>query len=132
MSNDAVWDLQKLKSLYESEGYKCSEVEGALSVTIPSEGDLEVVVVVGQNNVLMQNKVIPLDEVQDAQAMEGFFMRNNHFMSLSHVSVHRFADGEWFVVNGELSLISKPEVMLEELETLVANAIDVANALSEM
>ncbi|MFD3306123.1 DUF2170 family protein [Alteromonas macleodii] len=131
MSIDKIWNNETLSELFSNEGLQVQEVEGALLVTLPHMADLDVTVVASEDKILMQSNVQPLSTIDDEDKMNALFMRNNHHMPLSHVGISKFEGAEWYCVSGELSSISKAEVVMQEINVLSANAHELAEVFAD-
>ena len=131
MSTDKIWNNETLSDLFSKEGFQVQEVEGALLVTLSHMAELDVTVVTSEDKILMQSNVQPLSTVDDENKMNALFMRNNHLMPLSHVGITKFEGEEWYCVSGELSSISKAEVVLQEINTLSKNAHQLAEVFTD-
>ena len=131
MSTDKIWNNQTLSELFSKEGFQVQEVKGALLVTLPHMADMDVTVVASKDKILMQTNVQPLSTVEDEGKMNALFMRNNHLLPLSHVGIAKFEGVEWYCVSGELSSISKAEVVLQEINVLSVNARELAEGFTD-
>lgn len=106
--------------------------DDVIVATMAAYGDLEVIVNVGSEQILAQVLLWPATSMKDQAAFNTMALRTHKLMPLSTFGITKGADGQdYYELFGALSVSSKLENILLELEVLAANAIEAVQAYSE-
>lgn len=131
MTNQMV--LEKLQTNEDfADRYDVIAQDGVLSRLVAKDyGDLPISVTSDAVKTRFTSPLIKVSDVEDAAALNYKFLRVNGSgqVALSNFGIEQYGDDEYYVIVGELSTDSKPEVMLLEVNILAANAIDVLESL---
>ena len=132
------WTLSSLTELFASDPAALGDVDvdvapgsDVLRVTLKERGDLDVLVAASGEQVLVSVALVAAGEVPERAAFERFVLATHKLIPLSTFGITRIGDDEWYELFGSLSARSRPEVMVEEVAVLAANAVEAAEMIGE-
>ena len=103
-----------------------------LVVTSTEHGGAEIFITVDEDQMLMSALLFPLDAVSDRAALNEELLRTHKLLPLSTVGITEVPDaGTWYELFGALSNQSTIENVVLELETLLGNYLQVAEAYAD-
>ncbi len=136
--SNSVWTIQ---SLYEalSTHPLCSSgkvllnlvdgMEPCLELSMTEFGDLPIYLTVAGEQIIADVVLWPLSAVKNPAALNDEVLRTHKLFPLSTISLDRFPDGdEYYTIFGALSSLSSLSNVVQEIETLAANAIKATEA----
>ena len=92
-------------------------------------GDLPIYLTVAGEQIVADVVLWPLSVVKDPVALNDEVLRTHKLFPLSTISLDRFPDGaEYYTIFGALSSASLLSNIIQEIETLAANAIKATEA----
>ncbi|MFC6441433.1 DUF2170 family protein [Bowmanella sp. JS7-9] len=106
--------------------------EDSLLLTFTTRGDLPVVLVVGEKQILAEVALVERDEFTDPKEIDYRLLTTHKYLPLSCIAIQSIAGTDWYVLFGALSIHSKIEVIGEELIELVNNTFSVIDALEPL
>lgn len=135
-STNNVWTMQ---SLYEAladdslgADVELNLVDGTdpcLQITMTEFGDLPIYLTVSGEQIVADAVLWPLSMVKDPSVLNDEVLRTHKLFPLSTISLDRFPDGdEYYSIFGALSSASSLANIVQEIETLAANAIKATEA----
>ena len=138
LSNSAnnVWTMQSLYEALATESLstdmKLNLVDGTdpcLEISMTEYGDLPIYLTVAGEQIVADVVLWPLSVVKDPVALNDEVLRTHKLFPLSTISLDRFPDGaEYYTIFGALSSASSLSNVIQEIETLAANAIKATEA----
>ncbi|MFK0570217.1 YjfI family protein [Endozoicomonas sp.] len=103
--------------------------EPCLEITMTEFGDLPIYLTVAGEQIVADVVLWPLSMVKDTQTLNDEVLRTHKLFPLSTISLDRFPDGsEYYTIFGALSSASSLQNIVQEVETLAANAIKATEA----
>lgn len=118
----------------ESGAIRFELIQGAdqtIAATMTGYGDLSVLLSVGSEQILAQALLWPVAETKDPAAFNDLALRTHKLMPLSTFGITKGPDGaDYYELFGSLSVTSKLENVILELEVLAANAIEAVEAFT--
>jgi uncharacterized protein YjfI (DUF2170 family) len=115
------WDQSKLEDILKKQENWVVEPEGnCLSIT--KDGDLSAYVYIGEQQIVVELALFPHAAVKDPAALNDLILRSHQLVPLTAVCLKQIGDLDYYVAFGALSTDSKESVILEEINTLFANA----------
>ena len=132
------WSIATLTELFASDPEALGDVdvdvpEGSdvLRVTLKDRGGLEVLVAASGEQVLCSVLLVEAANVPERERFERFLLATHKLVPLSTFGITAIAGSDWYELFGSLSSHSRPEVMVEEIATLAANAVEAAEMVGE-
>ncbi len=105
---------------------------GSLLLTFCAQGDLPVVLAIGERQILMEVALVERSEFAHPEKIDYYLMTTHKYLPLSTIAIQNIAGEDWYVIFGALSTHSKIEVVIEELLELVSNTFRVIDALEPL
>jgi len=135
-SANSVWTMQKLYEALASDSFSADVelnlVDGTdpcLEISMTEFGDLPIYLTVSGEQIVADAVLWPLSAVKDPTALNDEVLRTHKLFPLSTISLDRFPDGnEYYSIFGALSSASSLANIIQEIETLAANAIKATEA----
>lgn len=106
------------------------EVE-ADCISVTNDEGLDAFLFVGESQIVVETVLFPASLVKDHATLDAKVLRTHRFVPLSTVGVSTINSEDYYVAFGALSVGSKDEVIIEELETLFANVPEFIELYSE-
>ena len=132
------WTLSSLTELFASDPAALGDVDvdvapdsDVLRVTLKERGDLDVLIAASGEQVLVSVALVAAEDVPNRAAFERFVLATHKLVPLSTFGITRVGSAEWYELFGSLSARSRPEVMVEEVAVLAANAVEAAEMIGE-
>ena len=132
------WDLAALTELFAADPPELGDVDveiapgtDVLRVTLKERGGLDVLVTAAGEQVLCSVALIEASRVPARERFERFVLATHKLVPLSTFGLTTVDGTEWYELFGSLSARSRAEVMIEEVATLAANAVEAAEMISE-
>jgi len=117
------WNLESVKTLVEEQANWTVESEGEC-LSISNDEGIDAFLYAGEQQIVIETPLFALSDVSDANALNAFILRTHLYQPLSTVGVKAISGQEYYIAFGSLSANSKPEVLLQEIETLFENVDD--------
>lgn len=106
--------------------------EDAIVASMADFGDLPIVLSVGSEQILAQVLLWPVADVKDPARFNAVLLQTHKLMPLSTFGITKGPDGaDYYELFGALSVSSKLENVLLELEMLATNAIEAVDVYAE-
>ena len=133
-----IWTIQSLHkaladhSLFTGGNASIHLVEGTepcLEIVMAEFGDLPIYLTVSGEQIIADAVLWPLSMVKDSNTLNDEVLRTHKLFPLSTISLDRFPDGtDYYTIFGALSSASLLQSVIQEIETLAANAIKATEA----
>jgi len=107
-----------------------AEMEGDC-ISISNDEGVDAFLVVGEQQIIVESILFSIDAVKDAGALDHAILRTHHLVPLSTIAISTIGDEEYYVGFGALSVDSKDEVIVEEVEALFSNVPEFLELYSE-
>lgn len=107
-----------------------AEMEGEC-ISISNDEGVDAFLVVGEQQIILETILFPIGSVKDIAALNALILRTHHLVPLSTIAVSQIGDMEYYVAFGALSVESKDEVIVEEVEALFANVSEFLELYAE-
>lgn len=120
MENQMTTKREHILSLMNEQLNYTAEMEGEC-VTISNDEGVDAFLVVGEQQIVVETILFPLSSVKDTAALDHEIMRTHRLVPLSTLAVSTIQSEEYYVAFGALSVDSKDEVIVEEVDALFAN-----------
>ena len=135
---EAGWSLAALLELFADDPPALGRTAVAvapgtdvLRVTLHDRGELDVLVAVAGEQVLCSVALAEADAVPERERFERFVLATHKLVPLSTFGITTVGGAEWYELFGSLSARSRAAVVIEEVATLAANAVEAAAMISE-
>ncbi|WP_210498919.1 DUF2170 family protein [Vibrio crassostreae] len=127
-----MWNAKALADALNAEMFE-TEIfgENALSVTLKQHADLRVGIVMNGDYMTAEAVIAGVNEVKDPALLNLQLLRATKALNLSSFALEQIGDEEHYVILGESSSSSTIENVELELNTLAANAFEVAELIEE-
>lgn len=107
-----------------------AEMEGDC-ISISNDEGVDAFLVVGEQQIVVETVLFPLAAVKDVVALDAVILRSHRLVPLSTIAVSAIGGEEYYVAFGALSVDSKDEVIVEEVEALFGNVSEFLELYSE-
>lgn len=107
-----------------------AELEGEC-ISISNDEGVDAFLVVGETQIVVETILFPVSAVKDTAALDHGILRTHRLVPLSTLAVSNIGEDEYYVAFGSLSVDSKDEVIVEEVEALFANVPEFLELYSE-
>jgi hypothetical protein len=107
-----------------------AEIQGDC-ISISNDEGVDAFLVVGENQIVVETIMFPTNAVKDIAVLDAEILRTHRFVPLSTIAISRIGDEEYYVAFGALSVDSKDEVIVEEVEALFGNVPEFLELYSE-
>jgi len=115
-----TWTIEKLNEWVASfDGWTTESEQNCL--TISNDEGVDIFAYTGANQVIFESVLFPANAVSDTAALNTLILDTHQLLPLSTVGTRVIDNERYYVAFGALSTESKPEVVLEEIETLFDN-----------
>lgn len=105
--------------------------EPVLAVRMIEQGDLPILLSVGEEQIVAATLLWPVDEQPDAAAFNSFLLKAQKLVPLSNFAITEVDGRDYYELMGELSTESRLSTIVQELRVLADNAIAAAGELRE-
>lgn len=134
----SVWTIQRLYEALINDELSTSGngvvnlvdgTEPCLEISMVEFGDLPIYLSVSGEQIIVDAVLWPFSMVKDPATLNDEVLRTHKLFPLSTISLDRFPDGnEYYTIFGALSSLSSLQNIVQEIETLAANAIKATEA----
>ena len=134
----SVWTIQSLYEALTNDVLSTSGnavlnlvdgTEPCLEISMVEFGDLPIYLTVSGEQIIADAVLWPLSMVKNPVTLNDEVLRTHKLFPLSTISLDRFPDGnEYYTIFGALSSSSSLQNIVQEIETLAANAIKATEA----
>ncbi|BCE01569.1 DUF2170 family protein [Marinicellulosiphila megalodicopiae] len=114
------WNQETLAKLLNENQNWVIETEGDC-ISISNDEGLDAFIYAGEAQLIVESTLFPKNLVSDPHALNDIILRTHQLMPLTTVCIHSIDGEEYYVAFGSLSVNSKAEVVIEEIETLFDN-----------
>jgi len=125
-----TWNNEKLRQLAEQHPDWVVEAEGEC-LSISNDEGVDAFVYVGEKQIVVETILFPVDQVEDEAALNKLILQTHQLVPLTTIAIKNIAGENYYVAFGALSVSSKDEVVVEEIETLFANVGDFLDLYAE-
>lgn len=105
--------------------------EPVLAVRMIEQGDLPILLSVGEEQIVAATLLWPVDEQPDVAAFNSFLLKAQKLVPLSNFAITEVDGRDYYELMGELSTESRLSTIVQELRVLADNAIAAAGELRE-
>lgn len=106
--------------------------EPCLLLSSSAHGDAELYITVDEDQMLMSALLFPVNAVRDSAELNEELLRTHKLLPLSTVGITEVPDaGAWYELFGSLSNRSTLDDVVLEIETLLANFLQLAETYAE-
>ena len=132
------WTLAQIKTglselaFFKQYNVSMIENEESLILTFHDHGDLPIVVVAGEKQILVEAALVERNEFAKPEEIDYKLLTTHKYLPLSTIGIENINGIDWYVIFGALSTNSKLEVIAEELLELVTNTFSVIDALEPL
>tara|TARA_B100000508_G_scaffold140448_1_gene141477 strand:+ start:8386 stop:8808 length:423 start_codon:yes stop_codon:yes gene_type:complete len=114
-----------------------SKLKEKASFTVEQEADclaisndegLDAFLYVGDTQITVSSVLFPVSDVADTAKLNDEILRTHQFVPLSTISINVIEVVEYYVAFGALSVDSKTDVIVEEVDTLLSNVPELVEA----
>ena len=89
---------------------------------------LDAFLYVGDTQITVSSVLFPVSDVADTAKLNDEILRTHQFVPLSTISINVIEGVEYYVAFGALSVDSKTDVIVEEVDTLLSNVPELVEA----
>lgn len=125
-----TWNNESLRQLAAQHPDWVVEAEGEC-LSISNDEGVDAFVYVGEKQIVAETILFPVSDVVDEARLNGLVLRTHQLVPLTTISIKNIGGEEYYVAFGALSVSSKDEVVIEEIETLFANVGDFLDLYAE-
>lgn len=90
-------------------------------ISISNDEGLDAFLFAGDSQIVVETVLFPASMVADVAALNAQILRSHRIVPLSTIGVSQVDNEDYYVAFGALSVDSKDEVLIEEVETLFNN-----------
>jgi uncharacterized protein YjfI (DUF2170 family) len=119
-------------NFYRDHSISAKFVEASLLLTFHEYGDLPVILVVGEKQILVEVALVERKEFEQPADIDYRLLNTHKYLPLSTIAIENINGDDWYVLFGALSRQSKLTVIVEELLELVGNTLSVIDALEPL
>jgi uncharacterized protein YjfI (DUF2170 family) len=123
------WQAQ---NFYQTQNISVQAHADSLILTFHEYGDLPVVLVVGDKQILVEATLVERNEFETPSEIDYRLLTTHKYLPLSTIAIDNIQGQDWYVLFGALSKHSKIDVIAEELDELVSNTFSVIDALEPL
>ena len=105
--------------LSQQEGWHIEIESNLVSITNPE--DVVAFLYIGESQILVDTLLFPVDSVNDTAAFNELVLKTHHLLPLSSIKIATIDGLDFYSAFGALSVNSKDEVIVEEVEILFSN-----------
>jgi len=118
-----TWNNENLRQLAEQHPDWVVEAEGDC-LSISNDEGVDAFVYAGERQIVVETILFPVDQVEDEAALNKLILQTHQLVPLTTIAIKSINGANYYVAFGALSVESKDEVVVEEIETLFANVGD--------
>lgn len=125
-----TWHHENLRQLAAQHPDWVVEAEGEC-LSISNDEGVDAFVYVGERQIVAEAILFPVSKVADEAALNSLILRTHQLVPLTTIAIKNIGGDDYYVAFGALSVSSKDEVVIEEIETLFANVGDFLDLYAE-
>lgn len=125
-----TWTTNELYELAAAQDDWVVEREGEV-LSISNDEGLDAYIYAGEKQVVIETALFPADAVRDTAELNQLILETHQLVPLSTIGISVIGGDKYYVAFGSLSSASKPEVVIEEIETLFANTPEFLDLFSQ-
>lgn len=129
--NEIADELSRV-SFFEDHAVSHVTHENSLILTFHEHGDLPVILVVSDKQILVEVALVERHEFDAPEKIDYQLLSTHKYLPLSTIAIEKINGVDWYVMFGALSVNSKTSVLVEELIELVTNTFSVIDALEPL
>ncbi|GAB2883776.1 DUF2170 family protein [Microbulbifer echini] len=118
-----TWNHENLRQLAENHTGWVVEPEGEC-LSISNDEGVDAFVYVGEKQIVVESILFPVSQVVDVAALNEMILQTHQLVPLTAIAIKMIGGEHYYVAFGALSVSSKDEVVIEEVETLFSNVGD--------
>lgn len=118
-----TWNNENLRRLAENHTGWVVESEGDC-LSISNDEGIDAFVYVGEKQIVVESILFPVSQVDDVAALNEMVLQTHQLVPLTAIAIKNIGGQNYYVAFGALSVSSKDEVVIEEVETLFSNVGD--------
>lgn len=115
-----AWITETLKDLLSENGLWEISLEGSC-ITVTNDEGIDAFVYAGERQLIVEVPLFPEAQVKDVNALNEKVLQTHYYAPLTSIYKKTIGEDSYYVAFGALSLDSKAEVVLEEIDTLFEN-----------
>ncbi|MCW8127130.1 DUF2170 family protein [Microbulbifer halophilus] len=125
-----TWNNENLRQLAQQHPDWVVEAEGDC-LSVSNDEGVDAFVYVGEEQIVVETILFPVDRVDDEAALNKLILQTHQLVPLTTIAIKNIGAESYYVAFGALSVSSKDEVVIEEIETLFANVGDFLDLYAE-
>ena len=118
-----TWNNENLRQLAENHPDWVVEAEGDC-LSVSNDEGVDAFIYVGERQIVVESILFPVSQVEDEAALNRLILQTHQLVPLTTVAIKNIGGNDYYVAFGALSVSSKDEVVIEEVETLFGNVGD--------
>jgi uncharacterized protein YjfI (DUF2170 family) len=118
-----TWTNDSLRQLVAGHPDWTVKAEGECFSVSNDEG-IDAFVYVGEQQIVVETILFPVASVANEAELNKLILRTHQLLPLTSVGITTIDGANYYVAFGALSVSSRDEVVIEEIETLLANVSD--------
>ena len=112
--------LSELARLFESHDDMAVSINDGC-VTVVSDDGIEIYLTPGSAQLIAETVLFSKSDVTDVNALNDLILESHQFVPLASIGTRYIGDATYYIAFGALSMDSKDEVIVEEVEALFAS-----------
>ncbi|WP_308367058.1 MULTISPECIES: DUF2170 family protein [unclassified Microbulbifer] len=125
-----TWNKENLKELAERHPEWVVEAEGDC-LSISNDEGVDAFVYAGEKQIVVETILFPVADVANETALNKLILQTHQLVPLTTIGINNIGGEDYYVAFGALSVSSKEEVVVEEIETLFTNVGDFLDLYAE-
>lgn len=125
-----TWNKENLRELAERHPEWVAEAEGDC-LSISNDEGVDAFVYAGEKQIVVETILFPVADVADEAALNKLILQTHQLVPLTTIGINNIGGEDYYVAFGALSVSSREEVVVEEIETLFANVGDFLDLYAE-
>ena len=114
------WNQETLKTLLQAYPNWIVEDEGGC-ISVSNDEGIDAFVFAGSQQLIVESALFPASSVADSAKLNDLILRTHQLMPLTTICIQQIDGEDYYVAFGALSINSKDEVVIEEIEALFDN-----------
>ena len=124
------WNHETLKTLLQESQNWVVEAEGDC-ISVSNDEGIDAFVYAGAQQLIVESALFPAKSVADSAKLNDLILRTHQLMPLTTICIQKIQGEDYYVAFGSLSVNSKGEVVVEEIETLFDNVSEFLDVYNE-
>ncbi|MEW5250042.1 DUF2170 family protein [Microbulbifer sp. 2201CG32-9] len=118
-----TWNNDNLRQLAENHPGWVVEPEGDC-LSISNDEGIDAFIYVGEQQIVVESILFAVDQVEDVAALNEMVLQTHQLVPLTAIAIRNIGGEKYYVAFGALSVSSRDQVVIEEIETLFSNVGD--------